>query len=237
MWKILWSKRIIVVQAVLGLILVVVPMFLAGILSLIVTIPMYLIMVVVILIREARESRNARRAALIVQLTGVVSHLQKLTQGSHGASVWAILGDLLTNGDFCAQMQHSGNSQAGDLLSNLCERIFTDVEELSHRVEYLSDKSPDKELKGVINTLRQLILSYRYLVDKFLRFLDDAKGKGVPVQNLAPFAFRVHDELADDYDRLMDDARQLGIQLKNIVAIEFLEDEHLSRFRRVTLLR
>lgn len=236
MWR-MTRRKWLIAQALLGVPLIAAPIFLKGIISLSVTIPVYVMIVVVTQLREAIQRKHTQRASLVTQLQAFVSHLQKLTQGAHRASVWAILRDLLENTQFRAQMEFIGNSQVGDLLSDKCERLFSDVGDLYDRVEHCTYSSSDRELREVVHPLRRLILGYRGIVDDFLFFLNETKGEGVPVQNSAPFAFLVHDELADDYDRLMDDARQLGIHLKNIVGIEFLVDEHLSRFRRVTLLR
>lgn len=237
MWRMARSKWLIV-QALLGIPLVIAPVFLKGAISLTVTIPVYVIIVAVMQLREKIQRKHIEKGGLVAQLLAVVSHLRKLTQGSHGASVWAILRDLLANGEFRAQMQFTGNNQAGDLLSSKCERLFGDVGNLYNHVEHYTDRTSNEEIKEVIRELQRLIISYRSLVDDFLRFLSDTKAeKGVLVQNSAPFSFRVHDSLADDFDRLMDDARQSGIRLKNILGIEFLNDQHLTRFRRATLLR
>lgn len=237
MWRMAQSKWLIV-QVLLGVPLVIAPVFLKGTISLAVTIPVYVIIVAIMQLREKIHRKRTEKGGLVAQLLAVVSHLQKLTQGGHGASVCAILSDLLANGEFRAQMQFTGNSQAGDLLSNKSERLFSDVGDLCNRVEHCTDGTSDEEIKEVVEELRRLIINYRSIVDDFLRFLSDTKAeKGVPVQKSELFAFRVHDSLADDYDRLMDDARQLGIQLKSILGIEFLDDHHFTRFRRVTLLR
>lgn len=236
MWM-MTRRKWLIIQVLLGIPLIAVPVFLKGAISLSVTIPVYVMIVALAQLREVVRHKHTERASLVVQMRAFVLHLQKLTQGSHGTSVWAILNDLLANTQFRAQMESAGNSQVGDLLSEKCGMLFSDVGDLYTRVEQRADSSSDRELREVIHSLRQLVIAYRSLVDNFLRFLKETKGKDVPVQNSAPFAFRVHDELADDYDRLMDDARQLGIQVKSIVGIEFLEDQHLGRFRRVTLLR
>jgi len=239
MRRVYWSKWLLF-QALLGVPIVVIPVLLKGTISLVLTIPIYLIAIAVMPIREAYQRRHSEKAALLVQLLAVVSELQKLTQGSHSASIWSIHGDLVANANFKAQMQSTGNSQASDLLLGICESLFSDVGHLYDRIEHLNGKSSDTELKEAIETLRQTIISYRRLTDSFLRLLKETKVKGKEseaVQDKAPFATRIHDDLADDYDRLMEDARRLGRDLMNIMGVGFLDEQHLTRFRRAPILR
>lgn len=231
-----WAKWL-VVQVLLGSGLIVAPVLSEGKKSLAVTIPLCVAMITLTQIREARQRQHRKRTTLISKLRAVVSQLRKVTEGSHGASAWAILRDLLSNNNFRAQMELTGNAQAGKLLCGNCERLFSDVGDLNRRIEHLTNSPSDEKLKENIATTRRLIIEYRRVVDDFLRFLSETKGEGQLVQNSPPFATRVHDELADDYDRLMEDARTFGVELLGAIGIDFLSDEHLTRFRRAVILR
>lgn len=228
----------LLIQVLIGIPLVVVPVFLKGSISLAITIPLYMLIIALTQVRDARQRKYRKRAPLISKLRAMVSHFKKLTEGAHTASVWAILRDLLSNSDFRDQMQFTGNSQAGELLVNRCQSLFSAVGRLHDHAECLTQNYSDKEIKDVINTTRQLTMEYRSIVEQFLRFLSDTKrSNGVQIQNQAPFSLRVHDNLADDYDRLLEDARLFGIESLDLMGIEFLKDEHLTRFRRATILR
>lgn len=231
-----WAKWL-VVQVLLGITLVVAPVLSEGKKSLAVTIPLCAAMIALTQIREARQRQHRKRTTLISKLRAVVSQLRKVTEGSHKASVWAILCDLLNNNNFRAQMELTGNAQAGELLCGNCERLFSSMGNLNGQVEHLTNSTSDEELKKNIATTQRLIIEYRRVVDDFLQFLSETKGEGQLVQNVTPFVTRVHDELADDYDRLMEDARAFGIELLEAIDIEFLNDEHLTHFRRAPILR
>ena len=230
-------SRWLLLQILLGIPLVVAPVFLKGIISLVVTVPLYIIIVVLVQKREALQQRHSEKAVLVARLKAVTSHLAKLTQGAHGPSVWAIVRDLLHNQDFQHQLEVTGNRQAGTLLHGHCERLFDDVRAFHNHVDNLTRGCPDKELEDVVLTLQRLFIEYRKLVDEFLEFLRETKAERKCVQDKAHFSTRVHDELADDYDRLMDDVRQLRTELLNVAGIEFLKDDQLSHFLRATILR
>ena len=224
-----WAKWL-VVQVLLGIGLVVAPVISEGKKSLAVTIPLCIAMIALVQIREARQRQRRERTTLISKLRAVVSQLRKVTEGSHGASMWAILRDLLGDNGFRAQMKLTGNAQVGELLCRSYERLFSDVGDLNRQIEHLTSSLSDEKLKESIATTRRLIIDYRCAVDDFLRFLSETRAEGQLVQNSPPFATRVHDELADDYDRLMEDARTFGVELLGSMDIDFLSDEHLTRF-------
>jgi len=220
----------------LGVALVAVPVVLTGTISLAVTVPLCLALVVLTVARETFRSKRQQRADLVRRLNVLVSDLSVLTQGAHGSSVWAILRDLRTNAQFRAQMDMSGNHQAGELLDERWQRLFSDAGDLARQVHHMSGSAADDELREAVRGFGHLLVEYRRVVQEFLRFLEDTKGQKEPIQYKPPFSTRVHRDLADEYDRLMDAIRQIREELRLYAGHDWLPDEHLTRFPRASLL-
>lgn len=223
-------------QLLLGMALVVVPVVLIGIISLAVTVPVYVGLVALTMKREAFYAKRQQRADLIRKLNILVSDLWMLTQGAHGNSVWAILRDLRDNAQFHAQMKISGNYQVGELLDESCQRLFSDTGNLVRQVARMNNRSAGDELKETIRDFGNLVMEYRKIVREFLQFLGDTKGEKEIVQHKPPFSTKVHRDLADEYDRLMDAIRQTRDELRLYAGHDWLPDEHLTRFPRGALL-
>jgi hypothetical protein len=226
----------VVLQLLLGMALVVVPVILIRIMSLAITLPVYIGLVTLTMKREAFYAKRQQRADLIQKLNILVSDLWTLSQGAHGTSVWAILRDLRGNAQFRAQMNISGNYQAGELLDERCQRLFNDTGNLVRQVAHMNGKSTGNELRETIRDFGSLVVEYRKVVQKFLQFLEDTKGEKEIVQHKPPFSIRVHRDLADGYDRLMDATRQTREELRLYAGHDWLPDEHLTRLPRGTLL-
>ena len=224
-----------VLQLLLGVALVAIPVVLTGTISLAVTVPVYLALVAITLARETFQSKRRKRANLVRRLNVLVSDFSTLTQGAHGSSVWAILRDLRGNAQFCAQMELSGNHQAGELLDERCQRLFSDAGNIARQVHRMNTAAADEEPRDAIKDFGNLIVEYRRVVKEFLRFLEDTKGEKETIQHKAPFSTRVHRDLADEYDRLMDAIRQTREELRLYTEHDWLPDEHLTRFPRAAL--
>lgn len=226
----------VVLQLLLGVALVAVPVVLTGTISLAVTVPIYLALVAITVVRETFRSKRQQRSDLVRRLNVLVSDFSTLTQGAHGSSLWAILRDLRGNAQFCAEMELSGNQQAGKLLDERCQRLFSDAENLARQVRRMNGAAADEELRDAIRDFGNLVEEYRRVVQEFLRFLEDTKGEKETIQHKAPFSTRVHRDLADEYDRLMDAIRQIREELRLYAGHDWLPDGHLTRFPRATLL-
>jgi len=226
----------VALQLLLGLALVAVPVVLAGTISLAVTVPVYLALVALTVARETLHGRRQQKADLLRRLNVLLSDFSTLTQGAHGSSVWAILRDLTGNAQFRAQMDISGNHQAGELLDERCQRLFSDAGNLARQVHSMNGGAADEVLRDAVRDFGNLVVEYRRVVQEFLRFLEDTKGEKEPIQDKAPFSTKVHRDLADDYDRLMDAIRQIRQQLRLYAGYDWLPDEHLTRFPRAPLL-
>ena len=225
-----------IAQLLTGVALVVVPVVLVGTKSLRVTVPVYAALVAITLTREKFQRKRQEMADLLRKLSSLVSDFSILTQGAHGTSVWAILQDLRGNAQFRVQTDISGNHQAGELLDERCQRLFTDAGDLTRRIDHINWDAANKELGDTVRDFGHLVMEYRALVRHFLRFLEDTKGEKESIQHKAPFSVRVHRHLADEYDRLMDDIRRIREELRRYGRHDWLPDEHLSRFPRATLL-
>lgn len=219
----------------LGVALVAVPVLLTGTTSLAVTVPIYLVLVALTVVREISQNKRQQRADLVRKLNILVSDFSTLTQGAHGSSVWAILRDLRGNAQFRAQMDMSGNHQAGELLDERCQRLFSDAGNLARQVHRMNGGASDDELREAVRDFGHLVVEYRRVVQEFLRFLEDTKGEEEMIQYEAPFSTRVHRDLADEYDRLMDAIRQIREELRLYTGHDWLPDEHLTRFPRAPL--
>lgn len=222
-------------QLLLGMALVVVPTVLTGTISLAVTVPVYLTLVALTMVRETFHVRRQQRADLIRKLKILTLDLSTLTQGGHGSSVWAILRDLTNNAQFRVQMDMCGNYQVGKLLDERCQRLFNDAGNLAGQVHRMNSGSDD-ELREAIRDFGNLVVEYRRVVQEFLRFLKDTKGEKETIQNKSTFSSRVYRDLADEYDRLMDAIRHIREELRPYAGHDWLPDEHLTRFPRVPLL-
>lgn len=222
----------VVLQLLLGIALVAVPVVLTGTISLAVTVPVYLALASITVARETFQSKRKERADLTRRLDVLVSNFSTLTQGAHGSSVWAILRDLRSNAQFCAQMELSGNQQAGELLDERCQRLFDDTRNIASQVHSMNGTTTDEELRDAIREFGNLVVEYRMVVKAFLQFLDDTKGEEERIQDRMPFSARVHRDLADEYDRLMDAIRQIRGELRLYAWDNWLPDEHLTRFLR-----
>jgi len=132
-------------------------------------------------------------------------------------------------------MDMSGNHQAGELLDERCERLFSDAGNLAGQVHRMNGGAADNELRGACRDFGHLVVEYRRVVQEFLRFLEDTKGEKEAIQYKAPFSTRVHRDLADEYDRLMDAVRQIRKELLLYAGHGWLPDEHLTRFPRALL--
>jgi len=233
MWKRLsiW----VVFQLLLGVALVAVPVVLTGTISLAVTVPVYLALVAITVVRETFQSKRKQRADLVRRLNVLVSDFSTFTQGAHSSSVWAILRDLRGNAQFCAQMELSGNHQAGELLDERCQRLFRDAGNIARQVHSMNGATADEELRDAVRDFGNLVVEYRRVVQEFLRFLEDTKGEKETIQHKAPFSTRVHRDLADEYDRLMDAIRQIREELRLYAGHDWLPDAHLTRFPRAAL--
>ena len=231
----LWV-RLLILQVLLGIPIVVVPVVVSGIVSLAATIPLYICLIVVIQATDLMQRRRSGRAPLIGRLRTVMSHFSQLTRDSHTFSVWAILRDLLGDAAFRAQMEYSGNRQAGDLLVDRSQRLFNEAGYLSSRIGRLVEGSADSELIVAVGDFGRLFLEYRTLVDQLLRFLRETDAEGERVQNKPPYSTRIHHSLADDYDRLMNDVRELRNQLPEAMQVLEFDDQHLTLFRRALIL-
>ncbi len=226
----------VVLQLALSVALVAVPVVLTGIVSLAVTLPVCLTLVALTIARETVQSKRQQKADLIRQLNVLTSDLWTLTQGAHGTSVWAILRDLTSNAQFSAHMASTGNRQAGELLNERCQRLFSDAGDLARKVRSMGGSATDQELRDAVRDFHGLVVEYRRVVQEFLPFLEDIKGEGETVQYKVPFSTRIHRDLADEYDRLMDAIRQICEELRLYAGHDWLSDEHLTRFPRVSLL-
>lgn len=235
MWKRVLSFWL-VLQLVLGVFLVAIPVILTGTISLAVTVPLYLALVVLTMARETFQSKRQQRADLVRRLNVIVSDFCTLTQGAHSSSVWAILRDLRGNAQFLTQMDMSGNHQAGGLLDERCQRLFNDAGNLARQVHRMNGAVPDKELRNTVSDFGNLVIEYCRVAREFLRFLKDTKGEKETIQHKVPFSTRVHRDLADEYDRLMDTIRQIREELRLYAGDDWLPDEHLTRFPRAALL-
>jgi len=234
-----WKRALpfwVVLQLLLGVVLVAVPVVLTGTISLAVTVPVYVALVALTVARETLRSKRQKRADLIRRLNVLVSDLSVLTQGAHGSSVWAILRDLSSNAQFREQMDMSGNHQAGELLDERCQRLFTDAGKLRMQVQHMNSGATDDELRETVRDFGNLVVEYRGVVWEFRRFLEDTKGQKQPIQYKPPFSTRVHRDLADEYDRLMDAVRHTRDELRLYAGHDWLPDEHLTRFPRAPLL-
>ena len=225
----------VIAQLLTGVALVVVPVALAGSASLRVTVPIYAALVVITLTRERLQRKRQVMAGLLQKLSALVSDFSILTQGAHGNSVWGILRDLGGNAQFRAQMDISGNHQAGELLDDRCQRLFSDAGDLVWRIDHMNWGTSDTELRDIVRDFGLLIVEYRTLVSHFLKFLEHAKGEKESIQQKTPFSVRVHRYLADEYDRLMDDIRRIREELRPYAGHDWLPDEHLTRFPRAPL--
>lgn len=235
----MWKRALsfwVVLQLLLGVALVAVPVVLTGTTSLAVTVPVYLGLVALTVVREASQSKRQQRADLLQKLNVIVSDFSVLTQGSHGSSVWAILRDLRSNAQFRAQMDISGNYQVAELLDERCEKLFSNAGKLARQVHHMNGGASDEELRNAAREFGDFVVEYRRVVREFLRFLEDTKGEKETIQQKAPFSTRVHRDLADDYDRLMDAIRQIRQELRLYAGHDWLPDEHLTRFPRAPLL-
>lgn len=226
----------VVLQLLLGVALVAIPVVLTGTISLAVTVPVYLAFVAITLARETFQSKRRQRAELVRRLNVLVSDFSTLTEGAHGSSVWAILKDLRGNAQFCAQMELSGNRQAGELLDERCQRLFSDAGNIAREVHRMNTAAADEGLIDVIRHFGNLIVEYRKVVKHFLRFLEETKGEKETIQDKPPFSSRGHRDLADEYDRLMDAIRHIREELRLYAGHDWLPDEHLTRFPRASLL-
>lgn len=226
----------VVLQLLLSIVLVAVPVVLTGTISLTVTVPVCLALVAITVVRETSQSRRRQRADLVRRLSALVADFSTLTQGAHGSSVWAILRDLRGNAQFCGQMELSGNQQAGELLDERCQRLFSDAANIAGQAHSINYAAVDEELRDAIRDFGNLVVEYRRVVQEFLRFLENTKGENDMVQHKAPFSTRVHRDLADEYDRLMDAIRQIREELRLYAGHDWFPDEHLTRFPRGALL-
>jgi len=226
----------VVLQLLLGVALVAVPVVLTGTISLAATVPIYLALVAITVVRQTFQGKRQQRADLVRRLNVLVSDFSTLTQGAHGSSVWAILQDLRGNAQFCAQMELSGNQQAGKLLDERCQRLFSDAGNIARQVRRMNGTAADEELRDAIRDFGDLVVEYRRVVQEFLRFLEDTKGEKETIQHKAPFSTRVHRDLADEYDRQMDAIRQIREELRLYAGHDWLPDGHLTRFPRAPLL-
>jgi hypothetical protein len=234
----MWKRALsfwLALQLLLGAALVAVPAVLTGTISLAVTLPIYLALVALTLVRETSQSKRQERADLVRRLSVLVSDFFTLTQGAHGSSVWAILRDLRGNAQFRAQMDLSGNHQAGGLLDERCQRLFTDAGSLARQMGGVNGTAAEKDLRQVIVDFGNLVVEYRKVVQEFLKFLEDTKGEKETIQHKVPFRTRVHRDLADEYDRLMDAIRQIREELRLYAGHDWLPDQHLTRFPRAPL--
>jgi len=225
----------VVLKLLLGAALVVVPVVRTGTISLAATVPICIIMVVITVAREKSQRKRQQRIDLVRRLNVLVSGFSTLTQSAHRNSVWAILQDLRDNAQFRAQMDISGNHQAGELLDELCQRLFSDAGNLARKVLCMNGGITNKELQDAAKAFKSLVIEYRRIVQEFLRFLKDTKGGNETIQYGPPFSTRVHRDLADEYDRLMDDIRQIREELRLYAGHDWLPDEHLTRFPRAAL--
>ena len=219
----------VISQLLLGVVLVAVPVVLTGTVSLAVTVPVYLALVVLTVGREAFQNKRKQRADLVRRLNVLLSDFSTLTQGAHGSSVWAILRDLRANSQFRTQMELSGTHQAGELIDDRCQRLFADTGDLARQIHGINAASNDK-LGDTIRNFGDLVIEYRRVIQEFLRFLENTKGEKETIQHKAPFSQRVHRDLANEYDRMMDNIRQIREELRFYAGHEWLPDEHLIRF-------
>jgi hypothetical protein len=235
----MWKRALsfwVVLQLLLGVALVAVPVVLTGTISLAVTVPVYGALVALTVVRETFRSKRQQRANLVRRLNVLVSDFSVLTQGAHSSSVWAVLRDLRSNAQFGAQVDMSGNHQAGELLDERCQRLFSDAGNLAMQVHHMNSGAADDELRETVTDFGNLVVEYRGVVREFRRFLEDTKGQKEPIQYKPPFSTRVHRDLADEYDRLMDAVRQIREELRLYAGDDWLADEHLTRFPRASLL-
>lgn len=234
----MWTRVLsfwVVLQLLLGVALVAVPVVLIGTISLAVTVPVYLALVALTIAREVFQSKQQQRVNLVRRLNILVSDFSTLTQGAHSSSVWAILRDLRGNAQFRAQMDMSGNHQAGELLDERCQRLFSDAGNLARQVHRMNGGAADEEVRDAVRGFGDLVVEYRRVVQEFLRFLEETNGEKETIQHKVPFSTRVHRDLADEYDRLMDAIRQMREELRLYAGHGWLSDEHLTRFPRAPL--
>lgn len=234
----MWRRDIsiwVVLQLLLGVPLFVVPVVLVGAVSLAVTLPIYVVLVVFTVLRETSRNKRQQRSELLRKMNAIVSDFLTLTEGGHGSSVWAILRDLRGNAQFRAQMEMSGNTQAGELLDERCQRLFSDAGNLTGQGYRIDEATTDDQLTKAVMDFGGLVVEYRKVVHVFLRFLEDTRGDKETIQHKLPFSTRVHRDLADEHDRLMDNIRQIREELRQYVGHDWLPDQHLTRFPRASL--
>ncbi len=235
----MWERMLfpwLVIQLLLGAVLVAVPIVVTGTISLAITVPIYLIVLALAVVRETLQNERRQRPNRVRILDSLVSDLWELARGAGGARHWAILQDLRANGQFRAQMERSGNQQAGKLLDERCQRLFSDVANLSRRVRRMGGATAGEEVKDAITSFGRLLVEYRAVVQEFLQFLVDAKGVKETIQHKVPFSTRIHRDFADVYDRMMDSTRQAREELRLYAGHDWLPDDHLTRFPRAALL-
>lgn len=226
---------LLVSQLLLGVALVAVPVVVTGTIALAVTVPVYLVVLALTVVRETLQSKRQQRAGIVRSLNVLVSDLSALTRGGGGGTHWAILQDLRNNAQFRAQIDISGNQQAGKLLDERCRRLFSDVGDLASQVRRMDGGTADKEVRDAVTRFGQLLVEYRIVVREFLIFLEGTKCEKDTIQDGPPFSTRIHRDLADEYDRMMDAARRMREELGLYAGHDWLPDEHLTRFPRAAL--
>lgn len=228
------SYYFLVVITVAGLALVISSAWLPWPQLLSVVIPVYLVQAFLVWKRERQQEKHVLLAQAWDDLGVCVSYLNKASQGANANSVWAILGDLLGNGEFQTQMKTAGTVQAGRLLERQCDMLFQRTGELERN--YQSLRPSDRVISSFLSQLDKEVVFYRPVVGGFLKFLTTTGGGAEAVQDKVPFSTRIHRELADDYDRLMDSLRNVRESLLTQLPPRCLTDDKLSRFPHGALL-
>lgn len=228
------SYYLLAVITVAGLVLVISSTLLPWPRLLSVVIPVYLVQAFLVWKREQQQAKRTLLDQAWDDLGVCVSYLNKASQGANANSVWAILRDVLANGEFQTQMKTAGTTQAGTLLERQCDMLFQRTGELERN--YQSLRPSDRAISTFLPQLDKEVVFYRTIVGDCLKFLTTTGGGAEAVQDKVPFSTRIHRELADEYDRLMDSLRNVRGSLSTHCPLGCLTDDKLTRFPRAALL-
>lgn len=184
------------------------------------------------------QEKVVERHAFIQQLQAVVERLFKNSQWASNRSISSIAHDICSEKPVREYIASDGLAgQTDRLLTRQLDDFFIRVSEYQSQVKGLSvGNLDDTSINRNCNTVRELVFNYRRLVDEVMVMLTNLGNRGVEdVWGEAPWAARIHRELADNYDELM----RLVVDLKTVTpsyARKLLpKDDQTSKFERAFL--
>ncbi len=187
--------------------------------------------------KKLSQEQVAERLAFIRQSRAVSERLFKNIQGAETRSIYSIVRDICAEEPIREYI--AGDGLAGQtvrLLTRYLDDLFSRAGSFQSYIKELSTTSLDDiNIRSICNTVRELVLYYRRLVDETMKMFDNFESKGVrSLWREDRWAPRIHRELADNYDELM----RLVIDLKVVTPSDARDllpnDDQTSKFPRTS---